>query len=565
METIELRQYFEPLRKWWWLLALSTLLAGISSAMYTGKQLPVYRSRTTVMVGTALLNPNPSGGELSLAAQLAAAYADIARRSTIREATQAALGLDRLPSYTAYLIPNTQLIEISVIDTSPERAQAVAAELANQLIQHTPGGNPQQERQTFLEEQLAQLEASIVETNEEIARLEQELAGLFSARRLADTRTQIDALELKVSTLQANYASLLDNSRQGASNTITIIDPAELPMEPMASDLATNTAVAALLGFALAAIGAYAMEYLDQSMRFVHEVARHLNLVILGAIPKMSRRELQKHGPLATDGPRTPVLDAYAALRLNVQAVLDDHPLHMLLVTSPGSDEGKSTIAANLAIDWARSGQTVILVDTDLYHPSQQRLFNLPNQSGLTTALVDPEMDLDELLKSTAIPGLSVLTSGPILPNPTPLLAQQATRNLLSALRKKADVIVLDTPPAAAVVDASILALQADGVLLVISAGKTKREMAKRAVELLQQIRARMLGVALFNAPLKHTLYKYYKHGYGGRVSLPETLGLHRDRSFSPFRRRDVVKSATLDNVNGHDRAGAQQDWHSRS
>jgi capsular exopolysaccharide synthesis family protein len=242
-------------------------------------------------------------------------------------------------------------------------------------------------------------------------------------------------------------------------------------------------------------------------------------------------------------------MDAYAALRLNVQAALDDSPGRVFLVTSPGPEEGKSTIAANLAIDWARSGQKVVLVDADLYHPTQQRLFNLPNQSGLTTVLVDSEIALHTLIKPSKIRGLWLLTSGPLLPNPTPLLAQQAMTQLLATLRAKADVIIIDTPPATAVVDASILALQVDGVLLVLSAGRTKREIAKRTVELFQQIRAQLLGVALFNAPLQHTLYRYYKDGYGSRITMPGSLHGHAN-----------VEDATWEYVNEHEDDGFRPD-----
>lgn len=523
METIELREYIEPLRKWWWLLVLSALLAGVSSVIYTKRQPLVYRSTTTLMVGTELMDPNPSGGELNLAGQLASAYADIATRTAIREATMKALNLEWLPEYTVSTPSSAQMLEISVIDSSPERAQSVAAELANQLIRQTPGGRAQQDHQSFVEEQIAQLEASIRATNEEIVRQQQALTTLFSARQIAETKALISALESKVATLQANYAALLANSRQGATNSITIIDPADLPTTPLANDMAVNSAIAAAVGFVLAAAGAYLIEYFDQSLRSAQEVARLLNLTLLGAIPRISRKELRKYGPLAIVGPRTPLLDAYAALRLNVQAAPDDaHSLQVLLITSPGPQEGKSSIAANLAGDWARSGQKVILVDADLYHPSQQRLFELPNQSGLTTTLIDPQSDLNSLIKPTKIRGLSVLTSGPLLPNPTPLLAQQRMTNLLANLRQMADIIVVDTPPASAVVDASILAPQADGVLLVISASKTKRNPAKSAVELLRQIRAQVLGVALFNSPAQHTLYQYYNHSYGGGVFLPE-------------------------------------------
>lgn len=523
METIDLRVYLDPLRKWWWLLVLSALVAGISSGIYTKQQPRLYQSSTTLMVGTALTELNPSGGQIALAAQLAGAYADIARRSTVRLATQQALGLEWLPDYNVYAVPNTQFIEISVLDTSPEHAQAVAAELANQLILQTPGGNTQ-DRQSFLEGQIAQIETGIEETNAEIERLEQELTGLFSARQIAATREQIASLEQKVTSLQANYASLLANSRQNSTNTILIVDPAGMPAAPLESDLLVNAAVAAMVGLTLATAGAYLMEYLDQSLRSSQEASRNLNLRILGAIPRLSRREIQKNGPLVTGGQRTPIMDTYAALRLNVQVAMDEQSGRVLLIASPSPSEGKSTVAANLAIDWARSGQKVILVDADLYHPTQQRLFGLDNHSGLTTALVDPGVPVASLIKPSRIKGLSVLTSGPILPNPTPLLTQPVMRNLMAKLREQADIVIIDTPPATAVVDASILARQSDGVLLVLAAGRTKRDLAQHTIHIFQQIRTRILGIALFSSPSDQTFYRQYGAYYGGRMQWPEHM-----------------------------------------
>src|SRR5215211_4115474 len=135
---MELNKYIFPLRKWWWLLVASTLIAAIFSSVSVLRQPKIYQARTTLMIGRTINNPNPSGNELVLGQQLAAAYADLANRELVLNATKNALGTNQLPEFIAQALPNTQLIEITVNDSDPERAQIVANELAAQLILLSP-------------------------------------------------------------------------------------------------------------------------------------------------------------------------------------------------------------------------------------------------------------------------------------------------------------------------------------------------------------------------------------------------------------------------------------------
>src|SRR5262249_36299244 len=135
--------------------------------------------------------------------------------------------------------------------------------------------------------------------------------------------------------------------------------------------------------------------------------------------------------------------------------------------------DGKSLTAANLAIALARAGKKVILVDADLHRPSQHRLFKLYNNIGITTALLAEQAEMEQLVQPTAVAGLRVLTSGPLPPNPAELLGSKRMQDLLARLKENADVVVIDSPPATAVVDSIILATETDGVILVIRANKT--------------------------------------------------------------------------------------------
>lgn len=512
MEELNLRLLLRPLLKWWWLIAACTLLAGVSSGLYTLRQPRTYLSRTTIMVGSSLLEPNPNSNDLYLAGQLASAYADIVQRSTVRDATQTALGLGWLPYYTARLVPNTQLIELSVVDTDPVRAQAVAAELVNQLLQTGPGMQEGSEYQAFIGEQLDQMEKGITETTAEIERVKTELTGMFSARQIQDARSQITALEAKLATLQANFANLLANSRQGAINTIHVLEPANLPTEPMSRGLKTNVAVAAALGFALAAAAAYAMHYLDNTLQSEDDVQDHLALPALGLVPK--NHATGGTAGLEGDDERAALNDAFSALRLNIQAALGGDVPRTLLVGSPAVGDGKSSVAANLALAFVEAGYRVLLVDADLRRPSLHRQFNLHNQRGLTTLLLGEERDLEMLIQQPQ-PKLSLLTSGPLPPNPTRLLSRKELRGVLAEMTQKFDIVLLDTPPLTATVDASILATHVEAMLLVIAAGRTKRASTQRVVKSLRHLQVNLLGVVLNAVPVSQTVYH---SGYGYAV-----------------------------------------------
>ncbi|NOZ72486.1 MAG: polysaccharide biosynthesis tyrosine autokinase [Chloroflexi bacterium] len=512
---MELKEYILPLRKWWWLLLASTLVAGVSSFIAVNQQPATYRTHTTLMVGSAITNPNPTGNDFWLTQQLASSYADIAKREPVRTATMKALGLSWLPEYTVRVVPNTQLMEITVVDTDPQRAQIISDQLAQELIRQSPTGlrPEQQQRQAFIDRQLADLEASIDETKDGIDKKQEELASLFSARQIADTQTQIGGLQNKLSSLQSNYAALLTNTEKGAVNTITIIEPAALPTEPVGPNKPMTILLALAIGFLLAAGAAYLLEYLDDTLKNPDDVQKILGLTTLGAVPALGQKEMAQELITLVKG-RAPATESYRILRTNLQFASVDRALNRLLITSPSPSEGKSLTVANLAVVMAQAGNSVIVVDTDLHRPRQHRLFKVPNSVGLTTALLSAHPEPDGLLQETPIPGLKLLTSGPLPPNPAELLGSQRMKELLDRLQALADVVILDSPPATMLADAAILSTQSDGVLLVLDSGSTRREIAHRALEGLRQVNAHLVGALLNRMPTRGSGYYYYYYYY---------------------------------------------------
>jgi non-specific protein-tyrosine kinase len=206
--------------------------------------------------------------------------------------------------------------------------------------------------------------------------------------------------------------------------------------------------------------------------------------------------------------PRSPASEAYRSLRTNLSFYNLDKPLRTLVVTSPAAGAGKSTTVANLAVTMAQSGRRTILVDCDLRRPGLHELFGLSLEPGLTNLVLDevPEPPLQK----TSVDNLWLLSGGTKPPNPADMLGASRMDQLIAQLAERADFVLFDAPPVLAAADAAILGVKVDGVLLVIQAGKTRRDHSERARELLEKANVRIVGAALTNAPKDSSINEYY-------------------------------------------------------
>lgn len=207
--------------------------------------------------------------------------------------------------------------------------------------------------------------------------------------------------------------------------------------------------------------------------------------------------------------PMAAASEAFRVLRTNLQFMGLDQPVKSILVTSALPDEGKSTVAANLAIAFAQAGVNVCLVDADLRRPRIAKIFGVENWQGLTSAAVSLN-GLEGHLKPSQVPGLTLMTSGPIPPNPAEVLASARMTTLLEELGQQFDTVIIDSPPALAVADAAVLAPKVDGVLLVTRAGKVARKQVTQAKEALEAVNARILGAVLSDVETKGREGYYY-------------------------------------------------------
>jgi len=216
------------------------------------------------------------------------------------------------------------------------------------------------------------------------------------------------------------------------------------------------------------------------------------------------------YGLVTLSDPSSQISESYRTLRMNLQFAALDAELRTLLVTSPGAGEGKSTTLANLAVTMAQVDQRVIIVDADLRRPYLHRLFDIPADQGLTTMMLEDAALENPPLYDTEVPGLRVLSTGTLPPRPADLLGSRRMEAVIHALAEHADMVIFDAPPVLAATDAVILSTKVDGVLLVVSAGETKREHAQQAVERLRKVNANVLGAVLNNAAPETALGAYY-------------------------------------------------------
>ena len=539
---MEIRTLVNPLLRWWWLILASTLVAMISSFVATLRQPPIYQSQTTLIIGRAIADPNPSTGEFYLAEQLAAIYADIANREPVRNATMQALGLSSLPSYIARAQPQSQIIQIQVTDVNPVRAQAVANELGRQLILQSPtAANPEdEERRKFVTDQLNRLQSQINQTQTDIETLQEQLGNLTSAREINDVQNQISSLQTVLNTLQSNYNGLLANTEQGAVNTLAVIDVANLPRQPIGPNKPMTILLSGAIGFALAAAAAYLIEFLDNTIKTPDEITSLFGAPIIGRIGEFP--EDQASWKLVSEVPRSPIADSFRVLRTNLDFANAAKPRKIILVSSADLGEGKTTVASNLAAIFSQADRKVVLLDGDLRRPSLHQWLEKTNPTGLSDIFRN-RITLWEAITTTSDKNISLITSGPLPPNPTELLASPKMDEILENLREIADVIIIDGPPFL-VPDASVLADKVDGVIVVVRPRYSRRGSVKAMAENLNRIGADVIGVVINRIPKSRggefdTYYEGYSQKYTPKPPAPKAKG---SGTFSPQKYLSMLK-----------------------
>ncbi|WP_082909257.1 polysaccharide biosynthesis tyrosine autokinase [Mycolicibacterium iranicum] len=346
-------------------------------------------------------------------------------------------------------------------------------------------------------------------------------------------------------TLSDEFVSMvrdLETPEDGSrpDSRVVVEQRASIPSRPVVPKTAQNIAIGVALGLIFGVGLAVARDLLDNTVKNRETLEQITASGIVGSIPL--DKERRKQAAIAFETDNSGIAEAFRKLRTNLQFLAVDNPPRVIVVTSSLPSEGKSTTAINAALALAEAENNVILVDGDLRRPMLHKYLDLVGPVGFSTVLSGGAA-LDEALQKTRFPGLTVLTSGAVPPNPSELLGSQAARKLLKELRSRFDYVIVDSTPLLAVTDAAILAAGADGVLIIARFGQTKREQLAHAVGSLESVGAPLLGAVFTMVPTRGTAsygygYSYYgeetnrKPSKGNSVSVE--LPAHRSKRGAP-------------------------------
>jgi capsular exopolysaccharide synthesis family protein len=360
-------------------------------------------------------------------------------------------------------------------------------------------------------------EQSLTEALEQQKRQVQEMNQLAISDRALKREVENNRRIFDVLMSREKETGLVGGMR---TSNIRIVDRAEVPRDPVSPRKARNLALALIVGLVGGLGLAFFLEYLDDTVRDPDDLERYVRVPFLGPVPVLEPKVPgdRSRDLLSLQEPKSVYAEAYRAVRTSLLFSSPDNPPRVIMLTSPGPQEGKSLTAINLAVTMALTGNRVLLVDADLRKPRLHKTFGIDNAHGLSS-LIGGDSDVGRALHRTEVPSLMVMTSGPIPPNPSELIGSARMGKLLELLRGKFDRILIDCTPLIAVTDATVLAARVDGVILVIKAGATGRRILQRGVRQLHDVQARIVGAVLNQIDARKSTYYYssyyYSHYYG--------------------------------------------------
>jgi capsular exopolysaccharide synthesis family protein len=366
-------------------------------------------------------------------------------------------------------------------------------------------------------------EAELKEATEREKNLSQLFADAKSeAFEVEKKKLELDRLKRESDSNRRQYEAvfnrLKDIELSGLLRTsnVRVLDTARPMMGPIRPNV-PQTVLLGLIAGLIAGLGlALLLEFMDSTVSTEQEIEERLGLSFLGFVPSIPAEATGPKDLYIHRQPKSIIAECTRAIRTNLLFMSPDQPFRRMLVTSSGPQEGKSTSVINMGIAMAQSGARVLIVDTDMRRPRLHKAFGVPNDVGVSSLVVG-EGKLDDAVKTTEVPGLFVMPCGPVPPNPAELLHTSAFQKLLEELNGRFDKVILDSPPVGAVADAAVLATLVDGVVLVLKAGVTNRQVAMRTLRTLRDVNAKLYGAVLNDVSLEKSRYVDYYYGYSYR------------------------------------------------
>ncbi len=361
------------------------------------------------------------------------------------------------------------------------------------------------------------LQNRIADEKKRVAKENEKRIRYGMLRRDAELNRQLYHLLMK----EVKETNLVGDDGEGR---LVVLEKASAPSRgrPVYPKRAANVALGLAAGLLFGIGLAFLQESLDRTLKSREEIERVLGLPVLGTIHRVGsgKRAAGDRFLVKADGSWSPELEDFRTLRTNLRFARPEGENRTVLVTSTAPQEGKTTIATNLAVVCAQAGERVLLVDADLRRPAVHLALGIENGVGLTNLLVEREGAPEgEALKTTPYPMLTVITAGAYAPNPPDILESARMRELLGSWKRRFDRVIVDSPPQSSVVDPAILTPLADGVLLVVSSGRVEGERARLAKRQLQSAGAKFYGILVNQLSKDSDRYGYsygYGYGYGG-------------------------------------------------
>ncbi len=513
---MELRDYLKVIRSRLPLIVASVVVITLGFFAYSASQKPSYQGVALVLVaqqdaGVTILGTPQPDQPYQPGRDIVQTQVEVINSPRIAGQVVAMLGLKEsasslLKRVTASADTGTNNIEIRAIDPSAGGAARIANAFAeayvtwsrdNQSASIKTAADDVQRRLDQAQKQIVAIEQTVTTSPSDQARL-QAARELYTS--LADKLEQL---------------RIAEQLATGAGSVLASATPDPAPVSPRPSrDIGVGLAIGLLVGLG----GAFVAEQLDTRIKSADEASEIYGAPVLANIPteKVNKADLARL--TVSDRPGSPAAEAYRMLRNNLGFVNFDRGIKTMLVTSAVPSEGKSTIAANLATVLAGAGSKVVLVVCDFHLPAAERFFEIDYTVGLSNVLSGSGLLSDALQKPAGSENLSVIPPGPLPPNPSELLGSEAMGKLVTALREVADWVILDTAPVLATAEAAAATKWVDGVLVVARIGVTKRDAARAGHQQLQNVGARILGLAVWG-PMDTVSSRGY-YGYHDSASL---------------------------------------------
>ncbi|PDV96464.1 polysaccharide biosynthesis tyrosine autokinase [Candidatus Chloroploca asiatica] len=508
----DLWTYLRVLLRWWWVLVLGTVLAASVAFVMASRQPRYYVAQTTLMIGDSLTSATPDAQLIGLSNALAMFYSEMARREPILGPVTEKLGLafewQVIANYmlTTSVNNRASLLNITITDTSPERAAALATAVANELIAYSPNSPEKVASQRLLiQEQIIQVQANLGRIDETLDETRAMQARTSGAADLRELRNRIDELERTRESTQDTYNQLILIEKGSIANTLRVLEEARVPTQPLPDKRRLTVAMAGMGGFILAALAALLLDMLDDRWRSKSDLRSRFGMPSLGLVP--GRRPLITLKPGSAWQREIAMREAHT----NIVLAAMEQGSSSLMITSPTPSDARSAFSVDLAQLFTRSGYSVLLVDADMEQPILTRMLVGDNPEAQGTLYSNGKPEIWSRMYPTMLKNVLLLAHN-VGPDGVALTPSLPWSELVEHLKRVADIVIFDGPSTLPSVDAALLAPLVDGVVLTLDPAYDNRgAITESKARLTRKRKTTLLGaVMLTEEVLAHPAQTQY-------------------------------------------------------